>query len=356
MKKKKVEMEQSAVYGEVRAIPDEETGTVEGYLTKWDTVDDWGTTFKKGAFTATFKKRGPKGTRLIWNHRELAGKILELREDSYGPFVKAQFNLETEVGKTAYAHVKAGDVNCFSFGFNITKDQWKGQVREILAVDMLECGPVVFEANNKAKVTGARQKKDEGKRSTDFDETQAKKELNSKGGQLFDSLSWTIDDIFYIGNNTPAEIISMADTAISKFHVAYVEWLKEYYAQSETRGTKEIKPPSGNRNSLQVAVNLLDTERLTCESTLTSDEVATLKKGVLLPLEARARLESANEDLFKAHQETRAAMIETLCDELRATTFTEGETERIEALLGNHKKPSGIADTINFLHHLQNTF
>jgi len=307
----------------------EEKGVVEAYLTKWDSVDTWGTKFKKGAFAKTFQKRGAKGTRLIWNHSELAGKILELREDSYGPFAKAQFNLETEAGKKAYAHVRAGDISCFSFGFNTVKDNWTGQVREITEVDMLECGPVVFEASKGAKVTAVR--------STDFDETQAKRELNGKGRSSQN-------------RPTPAEIITQVDTAIAKFHTAYIAWLNEFYDQYESR---EGKAPCEHRNTLQTAINSLDTEGLIKDTALTSKDVETMGKGLLLPVEERSKLLIANPVLAKAHQETRSKLLESLCDELRHSGLTEGEAERVEALTELNKKPSEIDGAIDMLREIR---
>lgn len=218
--------------GEVREVG--EQGIVSAYLTKWGTVDSWGTTFEKGSFKDSFEARGAAGTRLIWNHTELAGKIIDLGEDDTGPFAEVQFNLETRAGKEAYEHVKAGDVNCFSFGFNTVKDRWVKGVRSIQKVDMLECGPVVFQANDEAVITGIR--------STDFDETVSENELRNRGWKLLRALDETIRDIYWgsydsnIGDS-PSEIIAATDTAISKFHTAYMQWLDEYYAQFETRET-----------------------------------------------------------------------------------------------------------------------
>ncbi len=345
---KKKDQTPDVSYGEIRSIgtKGEDEGIVEAYLTKWDTVDSWNTSFKQGAFTNTFNKRGVKGTRLIWNHNELAGKMLEMREDDYGPFVRAQFNLETDAGKKAYAHVRAGDVNCFSFGFNTVKDKWVGQVRQISEVDMLECGPVIFEANDKAKVTDVRAK--------DFDETQAQRELNNKGWQLINSLEMTIDDIYWQSTQpSSGTIISEVDTAIAKFHTAYMNWLNEYYAQYESR---EGKAPCEHRNQLQKAINSLDTDDLIKSTTLTSEEVKTMGKGCLLPVEERSKLLVASPILAKAHQETRGVMITTLCDELRHSGLTAGEVERVESLVDLSKKPSEIDGAIGMLRELRSNF
>jgi|GEM_PF-521406 len=138
--------------GEIREIQDDQ-GIVKAYLTAWDTVDAYNSTFKRGAFKRSFKERNPK---LIWNHKDLAGKILEAGEDDYGPYAMCQFNMDTSSGRDYFSHVKAGDVSAFSFGFRSNKDRIKNGIREIMDVDVLECGPVLFPANDNAVITHVR--------------------------------------------------------------------------------------------------------------------------------------------------------------------------------------------------------
>lgn len=356
-----MEKEKRIVAGEIRAVDDSPLGEgiIEGYLTKWDTVDSWNTKFKRGAFTKTFQKRGTKNTRLFWNHKELAGKILELREDDYGPFFVGQCNMDTEAGKKCYAHVKAEDVNCNSFGFNTVDDGWVGSVREIREVDMLECGPVIFQANDQATITNFRKmseapESDEPEveeRAEDFDTTQRERELNGRGWQLLSSLEWTIDDIYYNAYGTdfePSELIAKVDTAIAKFHTAYIGWLNEFYDFFESR---DGVAPCEFRNHLQVLANDAKFNGLESASTLTSEEVRTLRMGKLLPLEARGRLQDADGELFNAHQKQRGNTIERLCDEIRSSTLTEGEVERITALLdlNSKNKVSELNEVFDFL-------
>jgi len=144
----------------VREIqPDE--GIVDAYLTAWDTVDSYKTSFQRGSFAKTFENRAHK-IRLLWNHGELAGKCLEAREDEYGAFVKVQFNLATEVGRTAFEHIKAQDVDAFSFGFNVVNDKWVDGIRTFTEVKCLECSPVMFPANEAAVITNVRDEMQQG--------------------------------------------------------------------------------------------------------------------------------------------------------------------------------------------------
>jgi len=187
-------MEYRKNLGEIREITDE--GIVEAYLTAWDTVDSYKTSFARGCFKRTFEERGHK-IRLIWNHEHLAGKILDCREDDYGPFVRVKFNLETQAGKDGFAHVRAKDVDAFSFGFVVLADEWVGKIRTFTEIKVMECGPVVFEANEAAIITEVR--------AEEFEQTEKMNELSNKGWRLFYSLEQTLDDIFWENSNDQGE-------------------------------------------------------------------------------------------------------------------------------------------------------
>ncbi len=140
-------------FGELRSVTEE--GIIEAYLTKWNTVDEYRSTFKEGSFKNTFQERGTK-IKLIWNHEALIGHVIECREDQIGPFVKGQINMETRAGQDAHAHCKAGDVSAFSFGFNTIKDKWIEGIRHVSEVRCMECGPSIFPANEKAEIISVR--------------------------------------------------------------------------------------------------------------------------------------------------------------------------------------------------------
>lgn len=148
-------IEKRALQNSIREIQADE-GIVDAYLTAWDTIDSYKTSFQRGCFKKTFENRANK-IRLLWNHSDLAGKVLECHEDDYGPFVRVQFNLNTETGKRAFEHIKAGDVDAFSFGFNVINDKWDNGVRTFTEVKVLECSPVLFPANEMAVITDVRE-------------------------------------------------------------------------------------------------------------------------------------------------------------------------------------------------------
>jgi len=152
---KTTDIEKRSIQNAIRSIGDSE-GIVDAYLTAWDTIDSYKTSFQRGCFKKTFENRANK-IKVLWNHDVLAGKCLEAREDEYGAFVRVQLNLATETGRTAFEHIKAGDVDSFSFGFNVVQDKWVDGIRTFTEVKVLECSPVLFPANDAAVIIDVRE-------------------------------------------------------------------------------------------------------------------------------------------------------------------------------------------------------
>lgn len=303
--------------GEVREVSDE--GIAEAYLTAWDTVDSYNSTFRRGAFKRTFKNNLPN-MRLLWNHETLAGKILEAREDETGAFVRVKFNLDTQAGRDAYNHLKHGDVRCFSFGFYSVKDRITNGVREIQEVDCVECGPVIFEANHDAKVVDVR--------ADDFGDTIEQMEKGRRGYMLIDALLWTLDDIFW--DNDKSEWKAKCDKAIADFHSDYIRWIEDITSEERCR--------IPTRNELQAAFHEYrkdkSLEQIAMESPFTLSELRQLARGDLVPLKKREHLTELSEKIREAHNRERHARIETFCDELRSGGIYEAEKYRFRALLG----------------------
>lgn len=333
--KKKMQYRQ---VGEIRASTDE--GIVEAYLTAWGTVDSYKTSFQRGCFKRTF---ADDKIRLIFNHDVLAGKVIESREDDYGPFVKVQFNLDTRAGKEAFAHVKAGDIECFSFGFGDVKDTQIGGIRTFTDLTCYECGPVIFEANSAAVVTDAR--------AEDFNETVTQNELSNRGWKLFYALEQTIDDIYW-NESQPSQVIAKTDVAISSFHGAYMEWLQEYYNQFDRDDSTKFLTRTGNL--IQEAIkNTENIEEITRETSLKDSELDRLKTGKLLKIESRAKLDDLPENIRKAHQVERRNTVERLCAEIRDAGLTDAEKQRFGALLGLTYPSSENDDISSFFDDLR---
>lgn len=330
--------------GEIRKTPTSEMveeGIVEAYLTKWDSVDSYKSTFKRGSFKKTFQERGGK-IRLIWNHEELAGKVLEAREDDYGPFVRVKFNLDTRSGKEAFSHVKHGDVDSFSFGFNVIKDGWKDGIREITEVRCMECGPVIFEANSQAKIVDVR--------ADDFSQTFANTELRERGRKLRHALDETLDDVIW-NTKDKNSIVPLIDKAISDFHGQYLAWLQEIFEMSDNQD--KIRKIS-SKNDLSYAVRSeLDIEETVKATSLTESELDKLSKGKILNIESRSKLVELPENIQNAHRLERRKAVESLCNELRQGGFTDGEKARFDALLKMPTCKDTVDETINLVKNIR---
>lgn len=138
-------------------------GAFDGYASVFNNVDSYGHRTQPGAFTASLAQWRAEGALppLLWSHdpAEPVGRIVELREDATGLFVRGQFNLATQGGRDAHAHVKAGDINGLSFGFRVSEG---GAQRNadgaivLTAIDLLEVSVVAMPANRRARITGVK--------------------------------------------------------------------------------------------------------------------------------------------------------------------------------------------------------
>lgn len=312
--------------GEIRKT--EDTGIVDAYLTAWGVKDSHDSIFKRGAFKKTFKEDFAN-IRLLWNHDELAGKVIEAREDDYGAFVRCQFNMDTEIGKRAFAHIKAGDIKCFSFGFYTRKDEIRNGIREISDVQCVECSPVVFEANHEAKIVNIRAEK--------FKDTLSSMEKNQRGYMLINALLTTLDDIMW--NSDSKEWVTKIDTAIAKFHDAYVKWVGEIATEG-----RDIPVKNDLQKAFQEFRQGKSLEQLAMESPFTLDELRSLSRGELVSLEKREHLEYFSKEIKQAHDSIRHRRIEDFCNELRAGGIRDIEKARFRALLGKSFEEIMIED------------
>lgn len=300
--------------GELRAI--NEDGTFEGYLTVWDTVDDYNSTFQRGAFKKTIQERGSR-VKILYNHEHLIGSSVELREDDHGVFGIGKLNLNTDKAKEAYEFMKDGTLDGLSFGFRVIKEGFESGVRQIKEVALFEFGPVTFPANDAAVITSVR--------STDFAETLSDHDLRRQGYALMTALESTLSDIWW---GEDGDKLALLDSALSDFHAGYLEYANAFIARFYEDGNRAI--PSNNELS-QAVLELRETpESLAASTSLTVAEVEQLLKGQLI--DARHKLNELPESIKQAHQQLRVEKIESLCAELRAG-LTDAEKRRINALL-----------------------
>jgi HK97 family phage prohead protease len=138
---------------ELKALND---NTFEGYASYFNNVDSYDEIIVQGAFKKTLQENKNR-IKVLWQHNtsEPIGKPIFMEEDSQGLYVKAQVSM-TETGKKAMMLMKDGVVDEMSIGYDVIKDEYKGNKRMLKEVRLWEFSPVTFGANDMAKITGAK--------------------------------------------------------------------------------------------------------------------------------------------------------------------------------------------------------
>jgi len=321
----------------------------EGYAVTWDSVDSYESTFKRGAFKKTIEERGGR-IKVLWNHNtdEPIGKIIEIAEDDKGLFVRGLLTKGVSKAEDVFKNLKAGVIDTLSFGFVPLQSREIQNIRQITEVKLYEVSPVTFEANETAKITGVREaaqkviddeaaqeKANEEKRDEDFNTTIENNKLYDGGWTLLNALYETVSDIWWT-DEAANTVVPKLDVALSTFHAAYLQWAKDYIERFwETRKLAMAK------NDLSKAFILEESrtiEVMSQETSFTIDELKTLSSGNILPKASRNKLAELPESIRSAHQKERSKAVETLCDELRASGFSDAEKMRFNALLGLKEK------------------
>ena len=368
---------------------DDSDGIFEGYAVVWDSVDSHGTRFKKGSFKKTLQERGDK-IKILYNHDtdEPIGKPLEMKEDNTGLFVRGQLTAGVKRADETALNIQAEVIDTLSIGFNTILDSPAGAFRDITEVKLYEFSPVTFASNEKAKITGFRSEEfaqpdndpitdtstdstEEGgddtrnddppenadpgsddpqlTRDTDFNESLKGEELYQRKWLLMDALHITLSDIWWSDLEND-EIVSALDTALATFHNQYLAWVNEFIAnfweqRFEIMADKELT----SIFNLEMRKAGKTIESLAAETSFTADELRTLSRGNLLPLESRNKLAELPDAIGAAHQEKRKMAVEELCNELRSAQFTKAEASRFGSLLGlNNSEETEVSDTRDF--------
>lgn len=130
--------------------------TIEGYAAFFDNVDSYGDIIEKGAFTKTLQENRNR-IKVLWQHdiNEPIGKPFAMEEDSKGLYIKAQIS-QTDTGRKAMTLMRDGVIDEMSIGYDVIKDDFKKGNRMLKEVRLWEFSPVTFAANEKAKITSAK--------------------------------------------------------------------------------------------------------------------------------------------------------------------------------------------------------
>ena len=131
-----------------------DSGTFEGYASKWNGVDSYGDTILKGAFTDTLKATAPK---MFFNHQwdMPVGKWLSLSEDNEGLYVKGELTPGLSISADVRAAMKHGTLDGLSIGGFLKKGDYEEKDgRRIIRKwsTLAEISPVVFPADGAARI------------------------------------------------------------------------------------------------------------------------------------------------------------------------------------------------------------
>ncbi len=179
------------------------------------------------------------------------------------------------------------------------------------------------------------------KRATDFAESLNIEQLYEQGWLLKDALFITLSDIWW-SDAENEEILGMFDTALADFSKAYLDWAAEFIGTfwEQRHSVMDSEDLAGVfKAELRKSGDTIET--LAAKTSFTADELTALSRGQMLSLESRAKLAELPESIRTAHQDRRKAVVESLCDELRAAQFGSAESARFKSLLGLNDSKAG---------------
>lgn len=146
-------MQYKASRFELKAAND---NTIEGYAAYFGNVDSYGDIIEQGAFSKTLGENSRR-VKVLWQHdiNEPIGKPIAMEQDSKGLYIKAKISM-TDTGKKAMELMRDGVIDEMSIGYDIIKDEYKGKNRMLKELRLWEFSPVTFAANEKARITSAK--------------------------------------------------------------------------------------------------------------------------------------------------------------------------------------------------------
>lgn len=146
-------MQYKSMKFDIKAIGE---NTIEGYCAFFNNIDSYGDIIEQGAFAKTIQENRNR-IKVLWQHEtdEPIGKPIDMFEDSKGLYVKAQISM-TDVGRNAMVLMRDGVIDEMSIGYDVIKDEYRGRNRILKELRLWEFSPVTFAANEKAKITSAK--------------------------------------------------------------------------------------------------------------------------------------------------------------------------------------------------------
>jgi len=321
---------------ELRAGEDE--GIVEGYIAVWGTVDSYMSEFQRGSFAKTIEERGNR-IKLLFNHNEesVIGKVVEIREDDNGVFVRARITRAVQQANDVFELIKDDVIDTFSFGFRAIKQTFRAGVRVITEVKLYEVSPVVFEANENAVITDVRR----DKRATDFDESLSSIQLFSERNDLIGAINVTLEDVFYdflYGDSSAGDALQQTNDTLVKFSALYSDFTERLINTLSERNDIDFTNPVAKAMANEFSGKSVD--EVASTTSLTADEVRALRAGRVVASD------NLPDNIGKAAQQVRNEAVDTLCSELRDGGYNTAEMERIAGIIDQSLSPKGEVDNL----------
>ncbi len=144
---------------------DAEAGTLEGYGSKFNVIDQVGDVVLPGAFKNSLMG-GPQNIKFLWQHNpaEPIGIFTEMKEYADGLYFKAQL-ANTQRGNEARELMKMGAIDGFSIGYIPLieeRSEQKGRnVNLVKEVKLMEVSLVTFPCNTQARLESIKSEFDE---------------------------------------------------------------------------------------------------------------------------------------------------------------------------------------------------
>lgn len=136
-----------------------DSGSFEGYASKFGEQDQGGDVIERGAFSSSLLERPAPQVKMLWQHEpsEPIGRWTEIKEDTQGLHVKGQLLLDLPKAQECLSMMKAGILDGLSIGYQTVKAATSTQgVRLLKEVRLWEISLVVFPMLESAKITGVK--------------------------------------------------------------------------------------------------------------------------------------------------------------------------------------------------------
>ena len=147
---------------EMKADPQ---GLVEGIASSFNGIDSYNDTVLPSAFTNTLLEHKIAGTMpaMLWSHRaaEPIGRWTHLQSAPRGLVAHGQLNLKTDRGAQAFEHLRGGDLNGLSIGYDIPEGgaETRGQVRLLKSLRLHEISVVSLPADAGARISSVKERR-----------------------------------------------------------------------------------------------------------------------------------------------------------------------------------------------------